>query len=67
LEVAPNVVAAFAGRPIRANDVRPLVLAGTARIPGAVEVRSEWLREGRRGEFFRQASVRESSRTTRSC
>ena len=61
--IAPNVVAAFVGRPIRAYDVRPLVLAGTARIPGAVEVRNEWLREGRRGEFFRQASVRESSRT----
>jgi hypothetical protein len=61
--IAPNVVAAFVGRPIRTFDVRPLVLAGTARIPGAVEVRNEWLREGRRDEFLRQAAVSETSRT----
>jgi hypothetical protein len=61
--IAPNVVAAFVGRPIRAYDVRPLVLAGTARIPGAFEVRHEWLREGRREEFLRERSLRETSRT----
>jgi Family of unknown function (DUF6600) len=61
--IAPGVIAAFVGRPVRTYDVRPLVLAGTARIPGAVEVRHEWLREGRRDEFLRQASLHETSRT----
>jgi len=63
--IEPNVVAAFVGHPIRAFDVRPVVLAGTARIPGAYEVRGQDIRqfrEGRRPEFMREA-LRETSRT----
>jgi hypothetical protein len=63
--IEPNVVAAFVGHPIHAFDVRPVVLAGTARIPGAYEVRGQEIREfhvGRRPEFTREA-LREATRT----
>jgi hypothetical protein len=42
--IPPVLIAAEIGRPLRSYDVRPVVLAGTARIPGAVELRAEELR-----------------------
>src|SRR5215813_3279796 len=46
--VNPGIPAAFiaasVGRPLRAFEVRPRVLAGTGRIPGAVELRAQDLR-----------------------
>jgi hypothetical protein len=58
--IAPGVIAAAVGHPIRSFDVRPHVLAGTGRIKGAVEVRADELgrlRENR--EAFRD-TARES-------
>src|SRR5262249_17748086 len=47
--VNPGIPAAFVaasiGRPLRSYDVRPRVLAGTGRIPNAVEVRAEQFRQ----------------------
>jgi hypothetical protein len=63
--IEPNVVAAFVGHTIHAFDVRPVVLAGTARIPGAYEVRGQEMRafrEGRRPDFTHVA-LRETTRT----
>jgi hypothetical protein len=60
--IAPSVIAAIVGRPIRSFEVRPRVLTGTARINGAIEVRREELarlRDNR--ESFRE-SLRESQR-----
>jgi len=37
-------VAAAIGRPLRAYEVRPRILAGTVRIPGAIEVRAQDVR-----------------------
>jgi hypothetical protein len=51
------LIAAEIGRPIRAFDVRPRVLAGTAQIPGAIEVRAQDIRSG---SFRTQTTVRES-------
>jgi hypothetical protein len=51
------LIAAEVGRPIRTFDVRPRVLAGTAQIPGAIEVRAQDLRTGR---FRAESTVRES-------
>jgi hypothetical protein len=42
--IAPGIIAARVGRPIRAFNVRPVVLAGTARLQGAVEIRAGELR-----------------------
>ena len=42
--IPPVLIAAEIGRPLQSYDVRPVVLAGTARIPGAVELRAEELR-----------------------
>jgi uncharacterized protein DUF6600 len=42
--IPPVLIAAEIRRPLRSYDVRPVVLAGTARIPGAVELRAEELR-----------------------
>ncbi len=42
--IAPARIAAAAGRPIRTYDVRPRILAGTAGIPGAIQVRAADLR-----------------------
>jgi hypothetical protein len=39
--ISPAVVAAISRRPVRAFEVHPLVIAGTARIPGAREVRAQ--------------------------
>lgn len=57
--IAPAIIAASVGRPLRAYDVRPRVLAGTARIEGAVEVSADDLRDRRKREATR-VSVRET-------
>jgi hypothetical protein len=45
--IAPAIIAAAVGRPLRTFEVRPRILAGTAPIPGAMEVRPQDLRQGR--------------------
>jgi hypothetical protein len=55
--IAPAIIAAAVGRPIRSFDVRPRVLAGTAQIAGATQVRAEELGRGR-------ANFREQLRET---
>ena len=66
--VNPGIPAAFIAaslrRPLRAFEVRPRVLAGTAQIRGAVEMRAEDLRRGQgvRG----QVSARETQTVIRS-
>src|SRR5258708_987122 len=45
--IPPAIIAAAVGRPLRTNEVRPRILAGTAHIQGAVEVRPQDLRQGR--------------------
>jgi hypothetical protein len=45
--IPATVIAAAVGQSIRAFDVRPRILAGTAQIPGAIEVRAQDLRGGR--------------------
>jgi hypothetical protein len=50
-------VAAAVGRPLRAYEVRPRVFAGTARIPGAIEVRAQ---DVRNRNFQAQTVVRET-------
>jgi len=56
--IEPGIIAAAVGRPIHSFDVRPRVLAGTARIPGATEVRAD--QRGRRnaGNSARRCSKR---------
>jgi len=58
--IPPAIVAAAVGRPLRTFEVRPRILAGTAQIPGAVEVRSQDLRQGRAQRT--QATVRETQK-----
>ena len=55
--IAPNIIASVAGRPVRAYDVRPRILAGTAQIPGAIEIRG---REARDRNFRRELTIRET-------
>ena len=49
--VNPGIPAAFAaaalGRPLQAFNVRPRVLAGTANVPGAMQISTEELRRQR--------------------
>ena len=60
--IAPNIIAKFSGRPLRTFDVRPVVLAGTAQIPGAMQVRAQDVR----GSSFRaQTTVRQTQNTVR--
>jgi hypothetical protein len=59
--ISPGEVAAFTRRPLRTYDVRPTVLAGTAPIAGAVQVRPQDL--GRRqlpseAPYGRQRSIK---------
>jgi Family of unknown function (DUF6600)/Sigma-70 region 2 len=55
--IQPGIIAAAAGRPLRAYDVSPRVLAGTAAIAGATVIGAQQLRAGNiRGG----ASVRQS-------
>jgi uncharacterized protein DUF6600 len=60
--VNPGIQAAFiaakVGRPLRAFEVRPRVLAGTAQIPNAVVVREQDLRSGQ--AFRAQTTIRET-------
>jgi hypothetical protein len=42
--IPPTLIAAEVGRPLRSYEVRPVILAGTARLPGAVELRAEEFR-----------------------
>jgi len=58
--IPPAIVAAAVGRRLRTFEVRPRILAGTAQIPGAVEVRSQDLRQGRAQRT--QATVRETQK-----
>jgi hypothetical protein len=64
--IPPAYIAAAYGRPIKTFTVRPRVLAGTARIDGAIEVTGDDLRRrgerrGRRGD--REVSVVQESKT----
>ena len=61
--IAPAIVAARVGRPIRAFDVRPVVLAGTVRINNAVEIRAADIRQGGRDRI--RVTVRETQQTIR--
>jgi hypothetical protein len=56
--IAPAIIAAAVGRPLRTFEVRPRILAGTAPIPGAMEVRPQDLRQGQAQRT--QPTVRES-------
>jgi hypothetical protein len=38
--IAPAIIAAAVGRPLRTFEVRPRILAGTAQIQGAVGVKN---------------------------
>ena len=62
--IAPTIVAAAVGHPLRSFEVRPRVLAGTARIPGAMEVRANEIARGRERTEFRE-SLRETQREIR--
>ena len=53
--IAPGHIAAAYGRPIRTYDVRPRVLAGTANLPGAIQVRAADLRRGRHDRTARES------------
>src|SRR5262245_40751700 len=64
--IAPTIIAAQVGRPIRAFDVQPRVLAGTANIRGAVQIRADQLRrEDFRRQMARQTTVRQTNQTIR--
>src|SRR5262245_12043324 len=64
--IAPAIIAAQVGRPIRAFDVQPRVLAGTANIRGAVQIRADQLRrEDFRRQIARQTAVRQTNETIR--
>jgi hypothetical protein len=56
--IPPAIIAAAVGRPLRTFEVRPRILAGTAQIPGAVEVRPQDLRQERAQRT--QVTVRET-------
>lgn len=47
--IAPAIIAAAVGRPIRAYEVRPRVIAGSVQIPNAVVIRPDELRRNRAG------------------
>jgi hypothetical protein len=57
--VAPDIIAAAVGHPLRSYEVRPRVLAGTARLPGAVEVRAQDI-ERQRGQALPRETIRET-------
>ena len=60
--IAPNIIAKFSGRPLRTFDVRPVVLAGTAQIPGALQVRAQDVRSN---NFRTQTTVRQTQNIVR--
>jgi uncharacterized protein DUF6600 len=47
--IPPGTIAGIRGRPLPTYQVRPRVLAGTAALPGATQVRAEDLRRAREG------------------
>jgi hypothetical protein len=47
--IPPGKIAALRGRPLPTYQVRPRVLAGTAALPGAIQVRAADLRRAREG------------------
>jgi len=55
--IAPANIAAIRGRPLPTYNVRPHVLAGTAGVPGAIQVRTADLRRER--ELGNRAGARE--------
>ena len=60
--ISPAIIAAVSRRPLRAYEVRPVVLAGTAKIPGALEVRAQDMR----GRNIRdQVTVRQTQNVIR--
>jgi hypothetical protein len=60
--IAPAFIAAAVGRPIRAFDVQPRILAGTANISGATMVRTEDLRRADfRRTITRETNIRQSN------
>src|SRR5215467_12332443 len=63
--IPPTYIAAAYGRPIPRFDVRPHVLAGTAALAGAIEVRAEDIHNRERArEITRESTfVRETSNT----
>jgi hypothetical protein len=61
--ISPAYIAASVGRPIRAYEVQPRVLAGTVRLPGAIEVRPGDVR-GTKGSAP-QVAVRETQSVIR--
>jgi len=60
--IAPNLIAKFSGRPLRTFEVRPVVLAGTAQIPGALQVRAQDVRSS---NFRPQPTVRQTQNIIR--
>ena len=60
--IEPNIIARFRGQPLRTYDVRPVVLACTAQIPGARQVRAQDLR---RGNFRAETTARPTQNTIR--
>ncbi|MDC7986889.1 hypothetical protein PQJ75_24430, partial [Rhodoplanes sp. TEM] len=61
--IPPAYIAAAYGRPIRTWSVQPRVLVGTGRIPGAVEIQANDLRD-RRSRVVRDRSWIRETRTT---
>jgi hypothetical protein len=64
--IEPAFIAASIGRPIPEYQVRPHVLAGTASLPNAVEVRAEDLRRTDfRQNLMRQTNIHETNNAIR--
>lgn len=61
--IPPAYIAAAYGRPIRTWSVQPRVLVGTGRIPGAVEIRVDDLRD-RRSRVVRDTSYLRQTKTS---
>jgi hypothetical protein len=62
--IEPAFVAAAIGRPVPTFQVQPRVLAGTAQIPGAMQVRAEDLRRPDfRQSLVQQTNIRATSNT----
>jgi hypothetical protein len=58
--IAPTRIAAIIGRPLRPQEVRPRVLAGTVNLPGAIRVHAEdWRRQ--RGLALQQGRERSAA------
>jgi hypothetical protein len=62
--IPPGNIAAIRGRPLPTYQVRPLVLAGTAALPGAVQVRAADLRRGNRPTARERVATRDIIRSS---